>query len=178
MFLKRRRKRGRQKKQRHQQRRYPKNASSNHFILKDEARPKIWQKESCVHTLKYARFSIDSVTRLFKTTRFCFIENSINSFSQNLMVFKLSHSVWKSQKSLIQYCERSELHLHFMWTKVYKYGQFLKTISLRSNSVTRQVIFNKPKIEKIKWDILGDFGINVHWFFSCKKSLVFYLTRQ
>jgi len=71
------------------QRRYPKNASSNHFILKDEARPKIWQKESCVHTLKYARFSIDSVTRLFKTTRFFFIENSINSFSRKLMVLKL-----------------------------------------------------------------------------------------
>ena len=115
MFLKRRRKRGRQKKQRHQQRRYPKNASSNHFILKDEARPKIWQKESCVHTLKYARFSIDSVTRLFKTTRFCFIENSINSFSQNLMVFKLSHSVWKSQKKSHSIL-RAKLRLHFKWT--------------------------------------------------------------
>ena len=80
------------------QRRYPKNASSNHFILKDEARPKIWQKESCVHTLKYARFSIDSVTRLFKTTRFFFIENSINSFSQNLMVFKLSHSTLRAKR--------------------------------------------------------------------------------
>ena len=29
-----------------------------------------------------------------------------------------AHSVWKSQKSLIQHCERSELHLHFEWTKV------------------------------------------------------------
>ena len=100
--LKRRRKRGRQKKQRHQQRRYPKNASSNHFILKDEARPKIWQKESCVHTLKYARFSIDSVTRLFKTTRFCFIENSINSFFQNLMVFNFSNflTVFENHKKV------------------------------------------------------------------------------
>ena len=26
--------------------------------------------------------------------------------------------VWKSQKSLIQHCERSELRLHFEWTKV------------------------------------------------------------
>ena len=29
------------------------------------------------------------------------------------------HSVWKSQKSLIQNCERSELSLHFNWTKVH-----------------------------------------------------------
>ena len=29
-----------------------------------------------------------------------------------------THSVWKSQKSLIQHCERSELRLHFEWTKV------------------------------------------------------------
>ena len=28
------------------------------------------------------------------------------------------HSVWKSQKSLIQHCERSELRLHFEWTEV------------------------------------------------------------
>ena len=28
------------------------------------------------------------------------------------------HGVWKSQKSLIQHCERSELRLHFEWTKV------------------------------------------------------------
>ena len=28
-----------------------------------------------------------------------------------------AHGVWKSQKSLIQHCERSELRLHFEWTK-------------------------------------------------------------
>ena len=32
----------------------------------------------------------------------------------------MRHSVWKSQKSLIQLCERSELRLHFEWTKVVK----------------------------------------------------------
>ena len=32
--------------------------------------------------------------------------------------FKRGHGVWKSQKSLIQHCERSELRLHFEWTKV------------------------------------------------------------
>ena len=29
-----------------------------------------------------------------------------------------AHGIWKSQKSLIlQHCERSELRLHFEWTK-------------------------------------------------------------
>ena len=43
------------------------------------------------------------------------------------------------------------------------FGEFLKTWSLRSNSVTRQVIFNRTKIGgkcqnwKFKCDILGDF---------------------
>ena len=44
------------------------------------------------------------------------------------------------RKSLIQHCERSILSgmVHF--------GKFLKTWSLRSNSVTRQVNFNTTKI--------------------------------
>ena len=43
------------------------------------------------------------------------------------------------------------------------FDEFLKTWNLRSNSVTRQVIFNRTKmvknakIEKLKRDILGDF---------------------
>ena len=43
-------------------------------------------------------------------------------------------------------------------------GEFLKTWSLRSNSVTRQVSFKigqklveSAKIEKFKWDILRNF---------------------
>ena len=58
-----------------------------------------------------------------------------------------------TEKSLIQHCERSELRLHFEWTKVsYKYqkwwifASFLKNWSLRSNSVTSQVTFNRTKI--------------------------------
>ena len=50
-------------------------------------------------------------------------------------------------QSLIQNCERSELH--FEWTKVPKmvhFGEFLKNWSLRSNSVTWQVSFNRTKI--------------------------------
>ena len=31
------------------------------------------------------------------------------------------------RKSLIQHCERSELRLHFEWTKVVQFGEFLKT---------------------------------------------------
>ena len=35
-----------------------------------------------------------------------------------LLHFHHNHSVWKSQKSLIQHYERSELRLHFEWTEV------------------------------------------------------------
>ena len=52
------------------------------------------------------------------------------------------------RKSLIQHCE---LLLHFEWTKVIKNAknsQFdkSKTCYLRSNSVTRQITFNRTKI--------------------------------
>ena len=55
------------------------------------------------------------------------------------------------RKSLIQQCERSELRLHFEWTKLklpkmVHFGEFLKIWSLQSNSVTRQVSFNRTKI--------------------------------
>ena len=45
-----------------------------------------------------------------------------------------THNVWKSQKSLIQYCERSELHLNSeckFWTKNTKNGQFGKFLKMR-----------------------------------------------
>ena len=77
------------------------------------------------------------------------------------------HGVWKSQKKSHSTCERSELRLHFEWTKVnlkwpkmVHFGEFLKTWSLRSNSVTKQVSFNWSKIggnAKIIWDILSTF---------------------
>ena len=52
-----------------------------------------------------------------------------------------------NRKSLIQlHCERSELRLHFEWTKVVQFGEFLKTYSLWSNRVTRRVSFNRSKI--------------------------------
>ena len=47
--------------------------------------------------------------------------------------------------------------------KAKHFGEFLKTWSLRSNSATRQASFNRTKlvenakIQKFKWDILGDF---------------------
>ena len=51
----------------------------------------------------------------------------------------VEHGVWKSQKSLIQHCERSELRLHFEWTKVPKNAKKLKLV------------------ENAKCDIFGDF---------------------
>ena len=50
------------------------------------------------------------------------------------------HSVWKLQKSRIQQCERSELQLHFEWTKVHQKWSILASLW-------------KPEL----WDIFGDF---------------------
>ena len=47
-------------------------------------------------------------------------------------------------KGLIQHCKRSELCLHLEC--IVHFGEFLKILSLRSNSVTRQVTFNRTKI--------------------------------
>ena len=65
----------------------------------------------------------------------------------------LVHGVWKSQKkshSTLQakratfsfWVDKSELKM----PKMVHFGEFLKTWSLRSNSVTRQVSFNRTKI--------------------------------
>ena len=48
------------------------------------------------------------------------------------------------RKSLIQYCERSELHLQF--AKNGQFDEFLITWIVRSNSITRQVNFYRTKI--------------------------------
>ena len=57
------------------------------------------------------------------------------------------------RKSLIQHCERSDLRLQLSGKKLIKnvqkwsiLGEFLNTLGLRSNSVTRQVSFNWSKI--------------------------------
>ena len=61
---------------------------------------------------------------------------------------KSSFTVFENhRKSLIQHCERSELRLHFEWTKVHykcKKGQFWRVFE-NLNSVTRQVNFDKTK---------------------------------
>ena len=52
-------------------------------------------------------------------------------------------------KSLIQNCERSELRLHLEWTKVdlkCQKWRVIENLNMRSNSVTRQVTFNRTKI--------------------------------
>ena len=75
------------------------------------------------------------------------------------------------RKSLIQHCERSDLRLQLSGKKLIKnvqkwsiLGEFLNTLGLRSNSVTRQVSFNRTKIggkcqngKKFKCDILSNF---------------------
>ena len=54
-------------------------------------------------------------------------------------------------------------HLHTDSFKIVNFANFLKTWNLRSNSVTRQVTFNRTKIvknaktEKFKYDILRNF---------------------
>ena len=72
---------------------------------------------------------------------------------------KKSHSTLRAKRAC----------LHFEWTKVHKKCHFedlLNTWSLRSNSVSRQVTFNRTKIggkcqnwkeKKIKCDILSNF---------------------
>ena len=81
------------------------------------------------------------------------------------------HSVWKSQKKSHSTLRAKRATFTFWvdksWLKMPKmvhFGEFLKTCSLRSNSVTRQVNFKSTKIgekctklKNIKWDILGDF---------------------
>ena len=57
--------------------------------------------------------------------------------------------VEKLPKSLIQNCERSEQRLHFEWTKVdlkCQKWRVIENLNMRSNSVTRQVTFNRTKI--------------------------------
>ena len=89
-----------------------------------------------------------------------------NWFSNTIMhcIPSFSFTVFENHiKSLIQHCERSELRLHFEWTKVnlkmpkiVHFGEFLKTWSLRSNSVTRHVK-SWWKMPKFKCDILSNF---------------------
>ena len=60
-------------------------------------------------------------------------------------------------KSLIQNCERSGLSLRFEWKSLLKmvhFGEFLKIWSVQSNSVTRQVTFNRTKtVENVQIQI-------------------------
>ena len=73
------------------------------------------------------------------------------------------HGVWKSQKTTHTTLRAKRATFTFWvdksWLKMPKmvhFGKFLKTWSLRSNSVTRQVSFNRTKIGG-KCDILSNF---------------------
>ena len=74
------------------------------------------------------------------------------------------------QNTFIQHCERSELRLHFEWTKVNLKCQKLSILAsfwkpeacgqtvLSDRSVLKgQKLVKNAKIQKFKWDILGDF---------------------
>ena len=99
-------------------------------------------------------------SRKRKCKRFVFLPNMANvlydalSSKDTMRLFLLFRlKVFENRlKSRILHCERSELRLHFEWTKVDQKCQkwsilanFLKTRSLQSNSVTRQVTFNSTK---------------------------------
>ena len=98
----------------------------------------------------------------------------------------LLHSVWKSQNkshstlrakraTFTFWVDKSSLKMQ----KNDQFGEFLRTWSLRSNSVTRQVTFNRPKmvenakINKLKCDIFSDFQNNVSDKISVKVSLFY-----
>ena len=78
------------------------------------------------------------------------------------------HGVWKSQKK-VSFNNASEASKFTFWVDkswlkmpiMVNFGEFLKTWSLRSNSITRQVTFNRIKIgekrQKFKCDILSNF---------------------
>ena len=93
----------------------------------------------------------------------------------NFLFFTLCRSTVKENlsKSLIQLCERSELHFHFEWTKVNQKWQISPIWrSFRSNSVNRQVNFNWTKIVRKcrKWKILmGHLG----WFSNTVGESIF-----
>ena len=79
---------------------------------------------------------------------------SLKYYVMSMVIIKLSNidTVFENhRKSRIQHCERSELRLHFEWTKVNQKCQKWSILanfwkSLWSNSVTRQVSFNRTKI--------------------------------
>ena len=74
------------------------------------------------------------------------------------------------RKSLIQHCERSELSLHFEWTKVHwkcqKWGNLAsfwtpeaygQTVLPDMSILIGQELEENAKVKKFKWDILGNF---------------------
>ena len=111
------------------------------------------------------------------------------TFSIKMNTSGLLHGGWKSQKKSHSTLQAKRATFTWVdkkwlkWPKMTNFDEFLKTLILRSNSVTRQVTFNKQKlvknakIQKFKCDILGDFqslcllcsffisGIFVHFWF-------------
>ena len=103
----------------------------------------------------------------------CLVKKAGNSFETLLSAFcrQMPLTVFEIQrKSLIQHCERSELCLHFEWTKVNQKCQKLSILksfwksaacsqtALPDKSLLiRQKLVEKAKIQKFKCDILVNF---------------------
>ena len=106
---------------------------------------------SCIVKVNYWKYNLGKGNSIYKVTYWHFVTKVLrfgNLWQKYLCTVFKNH-----RKSLIQHGEQSELHLHFEWTKVHKkcqkmvhFGEFLKSWSLRSNSVTRHVSFNRTKI--------------------------------
>ena len=70
-----------------------------------------------------------------------------NIFTGIILLHRGMTTVFENDRNcLIQYCERSELRLHFEWTKNYLKCQ------------NWSILVEDAKIEKLKCDILGNFS--------------------
>ena len=74
---------------------------------------------------------------------------------------KKSHSTWRAKRATFTFwVDKSSLKM----PKIVNFDEVLKTQSLRSNSVTRQVNFNWTKIGKFKWGIFRWFSNIENWW--------------
>ena len=111
---------------------------------------------------------------------FKLLKSKADYFSKKVPTFIIYTVFENHRKSLIQHCERSELRLHFEWTKVNWKCQkwsilasFWKpeasglTVLPDRSFLIRQKLVENAKIKKFKCDILSNFQTNV-WRYRFK----------
>ena len=116
--------------------------------------------------------------------RSTFVPESFKKSSYLIRNRLMTHGVWKSQKKPHSTLRAKRTTFTF-WVdksllKMVQFGEFLKTWSLRSNSVTRQVNINRTKIgEKYQnsnatfWVIFKRFGFfKFHRFFGGVQNVI------